>query len=476
MRPTRSKPLTWHLESLEQRFQEFDITEDGILRALTGQRGVTAELPAAGPVRVTVTGQVGPPIVTTVNLKDYLVVSIGDSYASGQGNPDQNGVPTVGSSAICELTTIVALVTTLHDELKGLPVIGDFVAVAEDLIEEGVDLLPFLGGADDLVHMDPPPVWLEPLAWRSLRSSPSLAAQAAELKGRGRLTTFVSVAQSGAEIEAGLLKPQRPFRPVGQIDEVFELLRDPRDKRRNPRLLRPIDVLMMSVGGNDAGFSGALSDMTTEKIVIGMLWETGATQGEIRARVRAKLKKLPGQYDMLAQKINDRLDPKTVLITEYPTALFDGSNGKPSAGCGLFDFTGPAGVSASDAALIESVGNRLNELIREAATRNGWTVVTGVAEDFKRHGYCSRQPFFVAAEESCNRQDDLEGTMHPNRVGTAAVARRLGLELTRILNALDNDATAGVRRPPRRPAAAGRQRLPRGAAASRRRRAASRSR
>jgi hypothetical protein len=420
---------------------------------------VTAELPAAGPVRVTVTGQ-GPPVVTDVNLKNYLVVSIGDSYASGQGNPDQNGVPTVGSSAICELTTLVALVSKLYEELKGIPVIGDVVEIADYLFEEGLDLIPFFGDADP-VHMDPPPVWLEPLAWRSLRSSPALAAQAAELKGRGRLITFVSVAQSGAGIEDGLLRPQRPFRPIGQIDEVFELLRDPRDHRRKPRLLRPIDVLTLSIGGNDAGFSGALSDMTTNNVLIGWLWEVGISQREIRARVTANLKKLPAMYDRLAQRINDRLDPKTVLITEYPATLFDGSNGEPQAGGGLFDITGPMGVSASDAALIESAGNRLNAVIRAAARRNGWTVVTGISEDFERHGYSSGNPFFVAAEESCRRQDDLEGTMHPNRVGTAAVARRLGLELTRTLNALDSDPTAGVRRPPRRPAPAPRQRLPR---------------
>jgi hypothetical protein len=216
--------------------------------------------------------------------------------------------------------------------------------------------------------------------------------------------------------------------------------------------LRPVGVLVMSIGGNDVGFSGTLSDMTTEKIVIGKLWKTGATQKEIRASVETNLKNLPAKYDKLGKIISHKLKPKAVLIPEYPTALFDDRNGKPGAGCGLFDFTGPAGVSASDAAMIEDLGNQLNAVIRDAAKRNGWTVATGIAQEFKGHGYCSGQSFFVFAEESCNCQDDLEGTMHPNRAGTALVAKRLQAALTAILDKLDQDATAGVRPPPRVPA------------------------
>ncbi len=457
--PTAARPLVWRIESLENRFRPIEIrqtqTEQSIELGFVSIRlgGVTARLPAAGPVRVTVTGPgAGPTRTHTVNLRDYLVVSIGDSYSSGQGNPDQDGIPTVGSEAICEMTTLVMLVDKIHDALDEAGPVGeainDFLEGVVDIGEAFVDL--FTGG-EEFVHMDPPPVWLEPLAWRSLRSSPALATRAAQMKGRARLTTFVSVAQSGAEIETGLFNPQRDFRNVGQIDEVVELLRDP----RNPgRLRRPVDVLMMSIGGNDVGFSGTLSDMTTEKVLIGMLWSTGATQREIRGRVERALRGLPAKYDRLNDVIRAKFDPKAVLIPEYPTALFDGKNGQPTNGCGLFDITGPQGVSKSDAQMIEELGDRLNTVIREAARRNDWNVAAGVADEFRRHGYCSGQSYFVFAEESCNRQDDLEGTMHPNRTGTAVVAKRLQEELTKILNRLDADALAGVRIPPRAPALA----------------------
>src|SRR4029079_2916993 len=113
-----------------------------------------------------------------------------------------------------------------------------------------------------------PPRWLEPLAWRSLKSSMSLSTQAAELRGWARLTTFISVASSGAEVNSGLLQPQRAFQQTGQIEEVRRMLLNPRDLTQ---LIRPVDVLMMSIGGNDCGFSGTLSDLTDEKFIVGLL-------------------------------------------------------------------------------------------------------------------------------------------------------------------------------------------------------------
>jgi GDSL-like Lipase/Acylhydrolase family len=463
VRPTAQRPLRWHIESLENRFRPIDIEQTRSERVVElgfvtfRVRGVTARLPLAGPVRVTVSspsGALRTPREYVINVRDYLVVSIGDSYSSGQGNPDQEGVPTVGSEALCELTTLRMIVDKLHDALEEVPGLGELVNAGEEildgLIEIGEEFVSLFTGEDEFIHMDPPPVWLKPLAWRSLKSSPALAAQSAR-RPYGRLITFVSVAQSGAEIEDGLLRPQRDFRNVGQIDEVVEMLRNPRDPSQ---LLRPVDVLMMSIGGNDVGFSGTLSDMTTEKIIIGMLWSTGATQREVRDRIETSLRELPAKYDRLNDVIRDKLDPKVVLIPEYPTALFDGKGGRPTDGCGLFEITGPQGVSKSDAALIEVMGNRLNDVVRDAAARNDWTVATGVARQFKRHGYCSGQSYFVFAEESCNRQDDLEGTMHPNRAGTRVVAQLLGDALRRALDRLDADATSGVRRPPRRPALA----------------------
>jgi hypothetical protein len=145
LKPTATNPLRWRVESLENRFRPIEIVQTGLVDQLPifgGGGGVTARIPSAGPVRVTVSGQgLGPdPRVYDINVKDYLVVSIGDSYSSGQGNPDRNGIPAVGSEAICEATTLVMLVQKLHDALEEIPAIGEAVEFFEDIFEGLVDI------------------------------------------------------------------------------------------------------------------------------------------------------------------------------------------------------------------------------------------------------------------------------------------------------------------------------------------------
>ena len=211
-------------------------------------------------------------------------------------------------------------------------------------------------------------------------------------------------------------------------------------------------MLIMSIGGNDCGFAGTLNDMVTGRHMIGWIWDVGLNEQQVKAKAEKAIAAMPALYAKLNTEIRAKLNPKVILIPEYPTPMFDGDNGKPARGCGIFDQPGTAGVTVRDAGIIEDVGNKLNKAVRTAAAKHGWIVVTGIADDFSGHGYCSTQPFYVGAEESCNRQDDLEGTMHPNRNGTMAAARRLGTELTNQLNTLDADQTAGVRRAPRKPA------------------------
>jgi hypothetical protein len=263
----------------------------------------------------------------------------------------------------------------------------------------------------------------------------------------------MSVACSGARIDKGLLDAQLSFQKVGQIREVADRLRVPGDHRDHPRFVRDIDILLMSIGGNDCHFAGALSDMTSDNLIIGRLWH-GRAQKEVRNTVEAAIRALPAKYDQLAKEIQSTLHPKVVIVTEYPTAMFDRDDHKPGNGCGLFDLTGPAGaihrlgISASDAAFIEEMGNKLNDVIHAAAGRNGWQVVTGVAAAFKGHGYCSSHPFWRSAEESCNTQDDLEGTMHPNATGARVIAELAGRLVDAELNRLTTkDPAAGVGHP-----------------------------
>ena len=293
----------------------------------------------------------------SVTIRDRLVVSVGDSYASGQGVPDRAGQP------------------VFANEVRGCEMAAD-------------------------------PVWLEPMAHRSLESAPFRAAAAVENRTEGDLVTFVSVASSGAEIERGLLDPQHDWQAGGQLEEVARTVGH-----------RPIDTLLVSIGGNDVGFSTGLKSLAADPLD----WFREAVESDTAAAIR----ELRGAYDRLAGAIDD-LDPESVLLTEYPTAHFDRGGGRVGDGCGVFE-----GISHNDAVAIKRLGQQLNDAVRDAAERHRWAYVGNVAHQFQGHGYCADQSYFVGFTESCDTQGDIQGTMHPNREGLRVAGQCIARELRR---------------------------------------------
>ena len=83
----------------------------------------------------------------------------------------------------------------------------------------------------------------------------------------------------------------------------------------------------------------------------------------------------------------------------------------------------------------------LNAVIARAARAHGWTLVDGVGEAFAGHGICARpaqqvwvrtlaQSWFWLGGAPSSR---LAGTLHPNRSGHRAIARRIVPSLFAVL-------------------------------------------
>src|SRR5436190_3864889 len=141
------------------------------------------------PVKLTVTAPDGQTSIaeTDVTVKDLLIVSIGDSFASGQGNPD---IPKTGSK---------------------------------------------------------PAKWVDKICARSANAGPAQAALSIEQADPHTSVTFLSFACTGAGIEAGLTGTQ--VRGSTTLAPQIDKVRDAISKRGR------IDALMISIGGNDAGFA-----------------------------------------------------------------------------------------------------------------------------------------------------------------------------------------------------------------------------
>src|SRR5438876_7791808 len=166
----------------------------------------TLRFHALGPylVKLAVTSPSGlrDSVRDTVVVKDWLIVSIGDSYASGEGNPD---IPQ-------------------RFDHSGLTVTSG-------------------------------PKWEDRRCHRSEFSGPAQAALAIERADSLTSVTFLSFACSGAQIDTGLTggyagaggEHAAPWL-LSQVDQADSAVKE-----------RPIDVLLIQIGVNDIGFDAILS-------------------------------------------------------------------------------------------------------------------------------------------------------------------------------------------------------------------------
>jgi lysophospholipase L1-like esterase len=349
-----------------------------------------------------------------IAVRDFLMVAIGDSMSSGQGNPDVPGEPAgfeVDFSwwdLLFPQGALYKLSAAALDRIK------------EEFKEEFTTLARARGWT---LKMDPRPVWLEPRAYRSLLSGPALAARLLEDTESGRLVTFLPFGRSGSEVRDGLIGPRTSGgKPVdgwigniGQVEEVARTL----GRRR-------IDALVVTIGINDIGVASTLEDFVKGDSAVFTSGDDGTERDKVEQRARANLARLPANFDALEAALR-RVNVRHVYLTEYPTALFDGPDGEPSAGCGIFDSWFDMDLTGADARLLKRLAVDLNATLREQAERRGWFFVDGIAKGFTGHGYCrgGEDRWFVQAEESMGLQGDTEGTVHPNLRGHKFIARAI---------------------------------------------------
>ena len=348
--------VAWHW-TLERNGEVVDEAER---LATEGSQACTATLVAPEPdnyqVNLTLELTGGEETASrSVRIRDRLVVSVGDSYASGQGVPDRAGRPKFAN--------------TVRD-----------------------------------CPMDIEPIWAEPAAHRSFESGPALAVLGGERRMDGDLVTFLSFAASGATIDEGLLGPQHDWQIEGQLAEAGRTVGE-----------RSVDALLLSIGGNDVGFADGLKELTADVL---------RDRSKTVKRTREAIAGLEAKFDDVAAKV-ERLSPAEVYITEYPVAHFDEkADGTVGDGCGVFDWAGIAKIDSFEAETIKLLGTLLNQAVKSAAERHGWTYVDGIVDGFRGHGYCrsAEKRYFVTASESCDQQGDFLGTMHPNPAGQRVYA------------------------------------------------------
>lgn len=307
-----------------------------------------------------------------ITLKDYLIVALGDSFTSGEGNPDVYGIS--DDDFWCE-----------HIKL-------------------GQTTNLVFGSEFD---MQKKAVWLEPLGHRSFISASAQMAKMLEDADPHTSVTFLNFGNSGAKITEGLFTPQhRDWQTKGQIDDAKQTVNN-----------RKIDAVIMSIGINDLGGSfGGISKLVEEASnpLPPEFFESPKVTEALK-----QVDRLPVLYAQANDEIKTKLNPQSTFIYEIPVNIFRNVNGKIEKPCGALSY-----IDLEDAIIIDCIASELNLQEQLAAKNFGWTYIGGIVNAFRGHGYCesSDNSWYRAASTSCKIQGDINGTIHPNEKGHHKIA------------------------------------------------------
>ena len=379
------------------------------------------------PVTLRVKDAVGNirPMTRDVTLKDLFIVSIGDSLASGQGNPDR---PKVFVACLSD--------SDCKSKLRNHG--------ASEWQIDSRSCGNVFGSKLCMV----PAQWQDQRFYRSFNAGPALAAWSLERIDPHTSVTFLHLARSGATISQA----------QGQLADVTELLcPKQRDRGRcfdsstNERVpVRHIDALLLNVGADDIGFGSLVKGCAALEGCQHRVVDDRYPDSEINYWIRdiqnvgARLAELPQKYAQLNNYITQNFSVSKTYITEYfdPTRDEHGNFCSPA----LPNTKEYARKAAGDAWLLIDITDALyskldydgltrgelewaypkvivplNEAVREAARANNWVHISGLQEAFKYHGVCAgSDKWVVGLRASYDTQGDLEGTMHPNFFGQTA--------------------------------------------------------
>jgi lysophospholipase L1-like esterase len=363
---------------------------------------VTADLPYPAGASISVNVQGERPISIDAAVKDILIVGFGDSFASGEGNPD---VP---------------------------------VAMAENARNQ--NLYPKRAQNDASGSAQ----WLDQLCHRSLYSHQLRAALQIALENPHGSVAFLGYACSGAAVEKGLIGPQSYVEYVSQNQnggnngssarsisgarkdtQLYWFLREMCLEGvqnnggfwvcPNNHFRRNVDYVFLSVGGNDIGFANLVAWATLRTGLTSRL--AGLFGATVSAEDFSNNMKniLPPAYAKLARAFEIALplkgeglayDPSRIILTAYPDILADEkgqtcagvTNGKQNedqfaSNQSLDRFSSWLVVRQAKLDAAHQQLDLLHRRMGELAEDNGWTYAGRAYADqpFRGHGFCAQR-------------------------------------------------------------------------------------
>ena len=391
-----------------------------------------------------------------VVVDDMLMVALGDSFASGEGNPDRPVTfsPNIALDYRAPMEDFQTSMRGAEQRPVPPPVTGPggvapdpYVLPRRLVAGDSADIrLAVRSAAFDKAFWEASAGWLSPDCHRSQYAYPIRVGLQLALEDRHRAVTIVHLACSGAETTKGVLGPMEPREDKAktkavesQIAQLTALLcrADARKFNRSPAftlpvvtrmageperavlspplcgkaaLKRPIDVVLLSIGGNDSGFGPLAAYVMLDRLAdIG--WLVEAFGGNLRygpALAERQLEVLDERIQALKLTLQEGfgITPAQVIHTSYERVQNDergqlcGDN--PRLGMDVHDkLKLDRGRMAESSKFVDRMFDRLQCLSAwqpgcpaglKTGRGTGFTLVTSHQPAFNRRGICARGP------------------------------------------------------------------------------------
>ena len=366
----------------------FDCAEPVNLRVRYGRPTVASVDVSSGPDPT-------QRLTTEIAVRDIFIAGLGDSIASGEGNPDRPIA--LADEGFCFRSYLgTAAAQYYRPSRAGYK--GGRACEAPDFLS---------------VWQKQSALWFNSACHRSLYSYQLRTALALAVRYPHIAVTYLPLACTGATIADGLFGSQRareclPTKSAntcsGTVNSQLAELRDALAAARRRQPERQLDLVLLSIGANDTYFSGLVADVIVDTATERTLFRRSGAIATVDESRDALRRTLPQDFARLREALKPMVggDLARVIYTSYANpALSDGGTPCPGGRAG-FDIH--PSFNAAPQRLANVVGYIQDEFLPQlkalALCQSGilcknsradrMTFVEAHQDAFASHGFCAR--------------------------------------------------------------------------------------
>ena len=333
-------------------------------------------------------------VSTEIAVRDILIAGLGDSIASGEGNPDR--AIALADEGFC-FRSYLGTASAQYYRPSRAGYKGGRACEAPDFLT---------------VWQKQRALWFNSACHRSLYSYQTRTALALAVQYPHIAVTYLPLACTGATIADGLLGYQRvqeclPSKTAntcsgtvnGQLSELRDALAAA--KRRQPD--RKLDLVLLSVGANDIYFSGLVADVIVDTPTERTLFRRSGVMASVEDSRAALTRDLPQGFSKLREALRPLVgDMSRVIYTSYANPTLADSGTPCPGGRAGFDIHPSFNLQPQRLAAVSNyVENEfLPQLKALALCQSGilcrdpradrMTFVDAHQAAFANHGFCAR--------------------------------------------------------------------------------------